>query len=189
MRLLTWSGCRHVESGELGQSARAQARTGVTRRTKTVLGRTNSAMWLVLSALVMDFRDAEARKSARQVSVQTPPDAALELPFEFPGPPPPVPPAMVTRDEDGRVTMRAVRLPSPLQIDGVLDESLYTSIPPVSDFIQLEPRAGLAATEKTDVWVAFDAAHVYVSLRCWESQPERVVAHEMRRDSHATYRQ
>ena len=122
MRLLTWSGCRHVIRGTRTACPGA-ACTGVTRRAKTVLGRTNSAMWLVLSALLMDFRDAEARKSARQVSVQTPPDAALELPFAFDGPPPPVPPAMITRDEDGRATIRAVRLTSPLRLDGRLDES------------------------------------------------------------------
>src|SRR2546427_7659810 len=31
----------------------------------------------------------------------------------------------------------------------VLDEPLYTSVPPISDFIQQEPREGEPATEKT----------------------------------------
>ncbi len=32
-------------------------------------------------------------------------------------------------------------------------------------------------------WVFFDEDYVYVSARCWESQPERRVANEMRRDT------
>ena len=53
----------------------------------------------------------------------------------------------------------------------------------MSDFIQKEPREGSAATEKTEVWLFFDDDNVYVSFRCWESQPERMVANEMRRDN------
>ena len=41
----------------------------------------------------------------------------------FDGPPAPVAPAVVSRDADGRVTVRAVRLAAPLRIDGALDES------------------------------------------------------------------
>ena len=34
----------------------------------------------------------------------------------------------------------------------------------------------------TDVWVLYDHDTLYVSARCWDSQPERMVANEMRRD-------
>lgn len=39
------------------------------------------------------------------------------------GPPPPTPPAVVSRDGSGNVTVRAVRLTEPLRLDGVLDEA------------------------------------------------------------------
>ena len=99
------------------------------------------------------------------------------------GPPPPVPPAVVARDAAGRVTMRAVRLTSPLRIDGQLDEPVYATIPAMSDFIQTEPVAGAPATEKTEVWILFDRDNVYVVARCWESQPDRMTFSEMRRDN------
>ena len=83
----------------------------------------------------------------------------------------------------GKVTIRAIRLTEPLRIDGRLDESLYSDVNPVSDFVQMEPEGGKLATEKTEVWVAFDQRNVYVSFRAWESQPERMIANEMRRDS------
>ena len=43
--------------------------------------------------------------------------------------------------------------------------------------------AGSPATEKTDVWLTFDHDQVYVSFRCWETRPERMIANEMRRDN------
>ncbi|MBI3493201.1 MAG: carbohydrate binding family 9 domain-containing protein [Acidobacteria bacterium] len=97
---------------------------------------------------------------------------------------PPVQPAVFTRDPStGRATIQAVRLSAPLHIDGHLDETVYTTVPPISDFIQMEPRAGEAATEKTEVWVFFDQHAVYVAMRAWESRPDLMVANEMRRDS------
>jgi hypothetical protein len=112
----------------------------------------------------------------------TAPVASPELPFAFDGPAPPVAPAVISRDESGRATIRAVRLTTPMRLDGALDEAVYTSVPPISDFIQVEPQEGAPATEKTEVWVTFDRDNVYVSFRCWESEPTRVVANEMRRD-------
>lgn len=115
------------------------------------------------------------------------PLAAQELPPGYDGPPPPALPETVSRDAEGRVTVRAVRLTAPLRIDGQLDEVLYRTVSPISDFIQLEPQPGAPATERTEVWVAFDEHNVYVGVRASESQPERMVANEMRRDAASVY--
>ena len=115
------------------------------------------------------------------------PLAAQELAPGYDGPPPPVLPETVSRDTQGRVTVRAVRLTAPLRIDAQLDEALYSTITPVSDFIQLEPRPGAPATERTEVWVAFDDDNVYVGVRASETHPERMVANEMRRDAAGVY--
>ena len=88
----------------------------------------------------------------------------------------------MARDADGRVTARAVRIDQPLRIDGVLDDEVYRNILPLQDFIQQEPHHGEPATEATLVWVLFDADHLYVSARCRDSQPARIVANDMRRD-------
>ncbi|MEQ1572860.1 MAG: hypothetical protein ABL993_01305 [Vicinamibacterales bacterium] len=100
----------------------------------------------------------------------------------FVGPPPPQLPATVSRDAEGRVTVRAVRLTAPLKVDGTLDEEIYRTITPISDFVQTEPRPGAAATEKTEAWISFDDRNVYVSVRASESQPEKMIVNEMRRD-------
>ena len=99
------------------------------------------------------------------------------------GPPAPDAPSVMTRDDEGNATLRAVRLEEPLVIDGSLDERVYARVPAMSGFVQQEPRAGELATEPTEVWVFFDNANVYISARLWDSHPERMVANEMRRDN------
>ena len=76
-----------------------------------------------------------------------------------------------------------MRLAAPLRLDGQLDEAVYAGVPAMSDFIQAEPRSGSPSTQKSEVWLFFDRDQVYVSVRCWEDHPERMVANEMRHDS------
>src|SRR5262245_40885817 len=71
------------------------------------------------------------------------------------GRPPPVAPAMVSRDDDGRATVRAIRLTQPLRLDGQLDEAFYREVASISDFIQMEPKNGAPATERTEAWLSF----------------------------------
>ena len=116
------------------------------------------------------------------------PASGLALPTPIiDGPPPPAAPDVIARDADGRATVRAVRLSGPFMLDGRLDDAIYADVPALSDFVQQEPREGQPATERTDVWVFFDDERVYFSFRCWESDPERVIANEMRRDNVNVY--
>ena len=108
---------------------------------------------------------------------------AIDLLAAIDGPPPPAPPAVLSRDEAGRITGRAVRLPAPLRIDGRLDEEAYAAGETMTGFVQVEPVAGARATERTDVWIFFDDANVYLAARCWESEPDRITVDEMRRDN------
>ena len=114
--------------------------------------------------------------------------AAFDLPTGYAGPPPPVAPTTMSRDAEGRATIRAVRLTSPLRLDGALDERVYQTVPPLTDFVQQEPDEGAPATEHTDVWVMFDSDRVYVSFRCLESDPAQMIVNEMRRDNSGVFR-
>ena len=100
------------------------------------------------------------------------------------GPPPPVPPETIVRDAAGRVTVRAVALDGPLEINGTLDEEVYGTVPALSGFIQQMPNEGQPATERTEAWVLYDESNIYVSARVWNSVPEsQWIANEMQRDS------
>ncbi len=110
-------------------------------------------------------------------------NAVDELPAGFEGPPAPVLPQTVSRDDAGHVVVRAIRLTSPFRLDGKLDEAVYGENTPASDFLQTEPTQGAPATEKTEIWVFFDDKNIYIGGRMWETQPERMVVNEMRKDS------
>ena len=97
-------------------------------------------------------------------------------------PPPPVAPASVSRNAQGRATLRATRISEPLRIDGRLDEPAYEQVQPIGDFVQFEPVNGAPATEKTEVWVLFDDGNFYVSGKAYDGSPDRWVLNEMRRD-------
>ncbi|NOT45374.1 MAG: carbohydrate binding family 9 domain-containing protein [Acidobacteria bacterium] len=137
------------------------------------LGRGSLALLLLL---------AGALPASAQLTVPSP-AVPEEIAFALQGALPPTLPETVRRDEEGRVTTRAVRLLEPLQLDGRLDEAIYETVRPISDFIQNEPVNESPATEKTEVWVSFDERNIYVSVRAWESTPDRMVVNEMRRDN------
>ena len=112
----------------------------------------------------------------------TAPAVAASQTVEILGPPPPVAPAVFAKDELGRITIRATRIEG-LDLDGRLDEQLYRTVPPIEHFIQQEPNEGREATERTQAWLFFDDERFYVSVRAYDSAPERLVANELRRDN------
>ena len=156
----------------------------------TAFWRTAAAVILSLasvrSAFPQTVDDGLTGGSAGAV-IGAPAAPVFELPAGYVGPPLPVPPAVVTRDPEGRAAVRAVRLSQPLRLDGRLDDALYSDVPAISGFLQMEPQAGAPATERTDVWIAFDDDHIFVSFRNWDSEMDRLIATEMRRDSTNTW--
>ena len=98
------------------------------------------------------------------------------------GPPAPAAGEAVSRDADGRVTLRAFRLAEPLTVDGVLDDPVYDQVPAAAGFLQQEPDEGAPASESTRVWVLYDADSLYIAAELEEEHPERLMASEMRRD-------
>ena len=98
------------------------------------------------------------------------------------GPPAPAAGEAVSRDADGRVTLRAFPLAEPLTVDGVLDDPVYDQVPAAGGFLQQEPDEGAPASEDTRVWVLYDAENLYIAARLEEDHPERLMASEMRRD-------
>ena len=103
------------------------------------------------------------------------------------GPAPPMAPEVVSRDHDGKVTLRAVALETPITLDGRLDENIYRRVPSISGFVQQEPHEGQPASEKIEVWVFFDDDNIYVSARNWNTHPEKIVANELRRDARGIF--
>ncbi len=91
--------------------------------------------------------------------------------------------AIVSRTANDNVTVRAFRVATPLRIDGRLDEDVYAAVESITGFIQQEPQEGQPASEKTEAWILFDEVNLYICARNWDSQPEREIANELRRDN------
>ena len=110
--------------------------------------------------------------------------SAVVAPGVIDGPPPPLPPEVITRDDQGRATIRAIKLTEAIRLDGQLDEQVYQTAPAITGFVQQAPDEGAPATEETEAWIMFDERNIYVAGRVWDSAPPSAwVANEMRRDT------
>jgi hypothetical protein len=77
----------------------------------------------------------------------------------------------------------AKKIESQITIDGKLDEKDWGLATPASDFVQLEPKEGKPATEKTKVRVLYDEKNIYIGISCFDQSPEKIVANHMCRDA------
>jgi hypothetical protein len=83
--------------------------------------------------------------------------------------------------EPGR-TAQAIRVEHPPKLDGTLDDSAWQMTTPITTFLQREPFEGQPPTEKTEVRILYDKHAVYFGIACFDSDPGRIVATELRRD-------
>jgi hypothetical protein len=78
--------------------------------------------------------------------------------------------------------VRAVRLSSPIVVDGVLDEPVWESDNAVVALQQNDPHQGSEPSQRTEVRVAYDDDAVYVGARLYDTRPDSIVARLARRD-------
>jgi len=67
-------------------------------------------------------------------------------------------------------------------LDGTLDDPVWKTAEPLTDFRQREPLETSPATEKTEVRILYDSHHVYFGIHCYDSDPAAIVATQLRRD-------
>src|SRR5258708_14842020 len=76
----------------------------------------------------------------------------------------------------------AVRVDRAPKLDGTLADPLWQSAKVVTDFRQREPNEGEPSTENTEVRILYTRHAVYFGIHCYDSEPSRIVATELRRD-------
>ena len=79
----------------------------------------------------------------------------------------------------------AIRLEEPLNIDGILDETLYSTKANAS-FVQYEPNNGIPGSEDTEFWIGYDDDALYVGAMMYDSNPDSIIARMTRRDGDET---
>ena len=65
---------------------------------------------------------------------------------------------------------------SPPEIDGLIEDSCWKNIQPVSGFFQYDPINGEKASEETFVWAAYDQKNIYFAFLVKDAHPERIWA-------------
>ena len=81
-----------------------------------------------------------------------------------------------------RGVVRPVRVDEAPRIDGLLDEPLWAEIEPITEFTQYEPDNGAAPTERTEVRIGYDDKFLYVGVRAYDSDPDKLIARSFERD-------
>jgi hypothetical protein len=101
------------------------------------------------------------------------------------GPAPSDQPNVMTRDPKSlKSTVRAIKLVAPLKFDGRLDDEVYGQFPGFEGMVQVAPQYSVPPTEKTEIWVMFDADQVYIAAKLYDSAPpDKWIANELRRDT------
>ena len=91
-----------------------------------------------------------------------------------------LPPGVVDSRE---LAMRAMRVPNgSIVIDGALTEEFWGANPPATDFRQTEPFDGEPSGARTEAWVLYDDANLYVGARMYEPGVSEIVRQLTPRD-------
>lgn len=80
-------------------------------------------------------------------------------------------------------SIRAIRAsPAAPKIDGVLDDEVWQRAPIASGFYQRDPEEGIPASEETAFQIAYDDEALYITILCYDSEPDKIVKRLYRRD-------
>ncbi|MBW3544784.1 MAG: carbohydrate binding family 9 domain-containing protein [Bacteroidetes bacterium] len=79
-------------------------------------------------------------------------------------------------------TILAKFIQEPIRLDGALNEPAWQEAMRISNFTQRELNVGEPATELTAVAMLYTEKNLYIGLWAYDSQPEKIIAREMKRD-------
>jgi len=73
--------------------------------------------------------------------------------------------------------------PHPPRIDGKLDDAAWQNAAAISDFVQKDPIEKTAPTETTVVYLSYDSENLYIAMRAFDSEPDKIIGRLGRRDN------
>jgi len=73
-------------------------------------------------------------------------------------------------------TAMANKIETPPIIDGtIIGEAVWESIEPISGFWQTMPDEGQAASEKTEIRIAYTRNAIYFGVVCYDREPQKII--------------
>lgn len=83
-----------------------------------------------------------------------------------------------------RPEFRAFNLAQDPVVDGeIINDPIWQMVPAIDNLIQLRPNYGQPVSEKTVIRVAYSKTTFYVAVVCHDSEPEKIVVSDSRRDA------
>ncbi|MBZ5557295.1 MAG: carbohydrate binding family 9 domain-containing protein [Acidobacteriia bacterium] len=76
----------------------------------------------------------------------------------------------------------AVSGPNAVRVNGELSDEVWRGAAPIDAFVQREPQDGGEPSERTEFRVAYNATTLFVKVRAYDRQPDRIVTYLTRRD-------
>lgn len=91
-------------------------------------------------------------------------------------------PARVLAVDENERRAQVMRTTTPPTVDGRLQDSVWTGATTIAAFTQAEPQEGAPPSEQTTVLLLYDAEFLYIGLRAFDAEPDRIVAKTRQRD-------
>ncbi len=85
------------------------------------------------------------------------------------------------------LSFHAVRVATPPEIDGAIDEPFWDEIEPITDFRQRVPVDGAVATERTEARIAYDGNYLYFGFKLFDSEPDKIIRTILEREGKVPY--
>ncbi|MXW02611.1 MAG: carbohydrate binding family 9 domain-containing protein [Holophagales bacterium] len=92
-------------------------------------------------------------------------------------------PAAAQTSTSPRPTVEALRIDTPIRVDGVFDEAVWHQAPVATGFTAREPEDNRPAAQQTEFSVVYTETTLYFGIRAYDAEPEAIVARELQRDS------
>ncbi|MFT4605059.1 MAG: hypothetical protein ACI9W4_001798 [Rhodothermales bacterium] len=86
-----------------------------------------------------------------------------------------------TAQDNQEYTWTATFVESPPRVDGHLDDAAWEGIEAITEFIQVWPEDGAAATERSEVRIAYDRDNLYFAFKFYDSEPDLIRAKNLER--------
>jgi len=87
----------------------------------------------------------------------------------------------------GHPTVAAVRVGQAPDIDGHLDDDAWHLAKPAGEFLEKNPGQNIPHAQRTEFRVVYDDDALYIGVWCFDTEPKRIIAHNMERDGYMRF--
>lgn len=77
--------------------------------------------------------------------------------------------------EEPRKSLTIRHAEAKVKVDGKLDEPVWRTLTPVTDFTQTDPDLGAPVSERTEAYIFYDSRAIYFGFKCYDREPKKII--------------